>query len=73
MNKESLENLKHDIRVGIFGLNMGQEVAKDPRVSVEEENFNPELLSHLLPGPALLAAHVREGGVEQEGGDAWRR
>ena len=24
-----------------------------------EENLNPELLSHLLPGPALLAAHAR--------------
>ena len=73
MGKESLENLKYDIRVGILGLNMGQEATKDLRVSVEEDNLNPELLSHLLPGPALLVAHVREGRVEQEGGDAWRR
>ena len=65
--------MKHNIRVGILGLNMGQEAAKDMGVSVEEENLNPELLSHLLPGPTLLAAHVREGGMEQEGGDAWRR
>ena len=77
--KESLESLKDNVRVGVLGLNMGEEVAKDLRVSVEEENLNPELLSHLLPGPALLAAeahasaHVREGGVEQEGGQAWRR
>ena len=81
--KETLESLKDNVRVGVLGLNMGEEVAKDLRVSVEEENLNPELLSHLLPGPALLAAHaivsvnasahVREGGVEQEGGHAWRR
>jgi len=75
--KESLESLKDNVRVGVLGLNMGEEVAKDLRVSVEEENLNPELLSHLLPGPDLLAAHasahVREGGVEKEGGDAWGR
>ena len=78
--KESLESLKDNVRVGVLGLNMGEEVAKDLRVSVEEENLNPELLSDLLPGPDLLAAHasarahasvhVREGGVEKEGGDA---
>ena len=56
--KESLESLKDNVRVGVLGLNMGEEVAKDLRVSVEEENLNPELLSHLLPGPALLAAHA---------------
>ena len=50
-----------------MGLNMGEEAAKDLRISIEEENLNPELLSHLLPGPAL-AVHVREGGVEEEGG-----
>ena len=82
--KETLESLKDNVRVGVLGLNMSQEAAKDLRVSVEEENLNPELLSHLLPGPALLAAHaivsahahasahVREGGVEQEGGHARR-
>ena len=72
--KESLEGLKNNVRVGVLGLNMGEEVEKDLRVSVEEENLNPELLSHLLPGPSLLAAHagvhVREGRVEQERGDA---
>ena len=57
--KESLESLKDNVRVGVLGLNMGEEAAKDLRVSVEEENLNPELLSHLLPGPvALLAAHA---------------
>ena len=59
--------------MGILGLNMGQKIANDLGVSVEEENLNPELLSHLLPGPVVPAAYVREGGVEQEGGDAWRR
>ena len=72
--KESLESFKDNVRVGVLGLNMGEEVAKDLRVSVEEENLNPELLSHLLPGPALLGAHAcahaSEGGVEEEGGDA---
>ena len=56
--KESLESIKDNVRVGVLGLNMGEEVEKDLRVSVEEENLNPELLSHLLPGPALLEAHA---------------
>ena len=56
--KETLESLKDNVRVGVLGLNMSQEAAKDLRVSVEEENLNPELLSHLLPGPALLAAQA---------------
>ena len=53
------------IRVGALGLNMIQEAKKDMRVSVEEDSLKPELLSHLLPGPAL-AVHVRKGGVEEE-------
>ena len=69
--KESLEGLKNNVRVGVLGLNMGKKAAKDLRVSVEEENLNPELLSHLLPGAVLLAAHVREGRVEKERGGAW--
>ena len=70
--KESLESFKNNVRVGVLGLNMGEKAGKDLRVSVEEENLNPELLSHLLPGPALLAAHVREGRVEKEGGGGLR-
>ena len=52
---------------------MGQKIGKDLRISVEEENLNPELLAHLLPGTMLLAVHVGEGGVEQEGRSAWWR
>ena len=55
------------IRVGILGINMIQEAKKYFRVSVEENSLKSELLSHLLPG-AALAVHVREGGVEEEGG-----
>ena len=55
------------IRVSVLGLNLIQEAKKYLRVSVEENNLKSELLSHLLPGP-VLAVHVREGGVEEEGG-----
>ena len=60
------------VRVGVLGLNMIQEAKQDLRVSVEENNLKSELLSHLLPGPAL-AVHVREGGVEEEGGKGFVR
>ena len=55
------------IRVGILCINVIQEAKQYLRVSVEENNLKSEVLSHLLPGPEL-AVHVREGGVEEEGG-----
>ena len=56
------------VRMGVSGLNVIQEVKQHLRVSVEENHLKPELLTHLLPVPALVV-HVREGGVEEEGGN----
>ena len=55
-------------RVGVLGLNMIQEVKEYLRVSVEENHLQAELLTHLLPVPALVV-QVREGRVEQEKGN----
>ena len=56
------------VRMGVLGLNMIQTAKEYLRVSVEENHLKPELLTHLLPVPALVV-HVREGGVEEEEGD----
>ena len=56
------------IRVGILGLNVIQESKQHFWVSVEEDHLKPELLAHLLPVPTL-GVHVREGGMEEEGGN----
>ena len=56
------------VRMGVLGLNMMQKVKEYLRVSVEENNLKSELLTHLLPVPALIV-QVREGGVEQEIGN----
>ena len=56
------------VRIGILRLNVIQEAKEHLRVSVEENHLKPELLTHLLPVPALVV-HVREGGVEEEGGN----
>ena len=56
------------VRMGVLGLNMMQKVKEYLRVSVEENNLKFELLTHLLPVPALIV-QVREGGVEQEKGN----
>ena len=56
------------IRVGILGLNVIQESKQHFWVSVEEDHLKPELLAHHLPVPALVV-HVREGGMEEEGGN----
>ena len=56
------------IRVGVLGRNMIQEAKQHFWVPVEENHLEPELLTHLLPVPALVV-HVREGGVEEEGGN----
>ena len=45
-----------------------QKTKQNLRVSVEENPFKLELLTHLLPVPALIA-QVREGGVEEKGGN----
>ena len=50
----------------ILGLNVIQEAKQHLRVSVEEDSLDLELLTHLLPVPALVV-RVREGGVEEEG------
>ena len=55
------------VRMGVYGLNMMKESKQHLRVSVEENHLKPELLTHLLPVPGLVV-HVREGGVEEEGG-----
>ena len=47
---------------------MLQETEQYIRIPVEENYFKPELLTHLLPVPALIV-QVREGGVEEEGGN----
>ena len=54
------------VRMGVSGLDVIQEVKQHLRVSVEENHLKPELLTHLLPVPALTL-NVREGGVEEEG------
>ena len=56
------------VRVGVLGFNMIQEVKEYLRLSVEENNLKSELLTHLLPVPALIV-QVREGRVEQEIGN----
>ena len=58
----------YTLRVGVLGLNVPQEAKQKLRVSVEEDHLKPELLTHLLPVPNLVV-HVREGGVEEEGGE----
>ena len=45
-----------------------QKAKQNLRVSVEENPFKFELLTHLLPVPVLIA-QVREGGVEEKGGN----
>ena len=62
---ETHENCVNSVRVGILGLDMKQEAKQYLRVSVEDNHLKPELLTHLLPVPALVV-HVREGGVEEE-------
>ena len=47
---------------------MMKEVKQHLWVFVEENHLKPELLTHLLPVPVLVV-HVREGGVEEEGGN----
>ena len=56
------------VRMGVYGLNMIQEVKQHLRVSIEEDHLKSELLTHLLPVPALIV-QVREGRVEQEKGN----
>ena len=56
------------VGMGVLGLNMMQKVKEYLRVSVEENNLKSELLTHILPVPALIV-QVREGGVEQEKGN----
>ena len=56
------------VRVGVLSLNMMQKVKEYLWVSVEENNLKSELLTHLLPVPALIV-QVREGRVEQEKGN----
>ena len=55
----------YTLRVGVLGLNVPQEAKRHLGVSVEENHLKPELLTHLLPGPARIV-HVREGRVEQK-------
>ena len=52
-------------RMGILGLNMMQKVKEYLRVFVEENDLKSELLTHILPVPALIV-QIREGGVELE-------
>ena len=56
----------YTLRVGVLGLNVPQEAKRHLGVSVEENHLKPELLTHLLPVPALTL-NVREGRVEEEG------
>ena len=54
--------------MGVYGLNMIQETKQDLRVSVEENHLKPELLTHLLPVPALVVrGRGRGGGGRSEG------
>ena len=64
---ETLPSRECIIGMGILGLNVIQEDKQHLRVSVEENPLKPELLTYLLPVPSLVV-HVREGGVEEEGG-----
>ena len=49
-----------------MGLNMVQEAEQYLRISVEENHLKSELLTHLLPVPALVV-NIGEGRVEEEG------
>ena len=53
--------------MSVLSLNVLKEAKQNLRVLVEENHLKPELLTHLLPVPGLVV-HVREGGVEEEGG-----
>ena len=70
--KKTLESAVYIIRVGVLCINVIQEAKQDLRVSVEENNLKSELLSQILPGPQQTV-HVREGGVEEEGGKGFVR
>ena len=65
---KTIEGMVYTLRVGVLGLNFAQEVKQHLGVPVEENHLKPELLTHLLPVPTLTL-NVREGGVEEEGGD----
>ena len=65
---ETFASSVYIIGMCVLGLDVVQEVKQHLRVLVEENHLKPELLTHLLPVPALVV-HVREGGVEEEGGN----
>ena len=62
---KTIESIVYTLRVGVLGLNVPQEVKEHLGVPVEENHLKPELLTHLLPVPALNL-NVREGRVEEE-------
>ena len=64
--EDALEHLVDRVRVGVLSFDLGQEALQELLVSVEEDNLNPELFAHILPGP-MLTLKVREGGVEEKG------
>ena len=68
--KESFENFKHNVRVGVLSFYMGKKTVKNLRVSVEEDNLDSELLPYFLPRQGLTI-HFREGRVEQERKATW--
>ena len=56
------------VRVGVLSFDFGQEAHQRFIVCVEKDSLYLELFAHILPRP-MLALKVREGGVEEEGGD----
>ena len=65
---ETFASSVYIIRMCVLGIDVVQEVKQHLGVSVEENHLKPELLTHLLPVPTLIV-QVREGGVEEEGGN----
>ena len=65
---KTIESMMYTLRVGVLGVNVPQEAKQHLGVSVEENHLKSELLTHLLPVPALVV-QVREGRVEQEKGN----
>ena len=54
MAEEALEHLVDSVRVGVLGLNFGQETRQKLTVSVEKDDLNLELFSYILPRPLLM-------------------
>ena len=73
MIKQSLDGPVHIFRVGALRFNMIQEAEQDFRVFVEEDSFNPDLLTYLLPVPTLTVNVRKSIMLKENGNKRWGR